>query len=322
MAGLKEKAWTALKWLWLVGVLGVAAYYAIRNFDEVQDKLRSFSTASILLSVLLLSLGKLLLAELSKRSVKAESWEPSFRDMFYVNSLTQLAKYIPGGIWHFVGRLGVYRANRLDMKEASKAMVVENGWLVGSAFVVGLMMSFPYVARTYLDLPRPQNSAGVHLMALLVLAALWLAALWLIERFRDREASPSWAGLFWNFLLQLAIWSLIGASFLALQHEGRDLAYFGLVVGGFCLSWAVGYVTVFAPGGLGAREAGLAAVLASVIPPQDTLILAAVHRIIWVGTELLLGGCAALALALQPESALKVTSTHPSQDASSEGGLG
>jgi hypothetical protein len=321
LAGLKEKAWTALKWLWLVGVVGVAAYYAIKNFDEVQEKLRSFSISSILVSVLLLSVGKLLLAELSKRSVRAEKWEPSFREMFYINSLTQLAKYIPGGIWHFVGRLGIYRANRLDMKEASVAIVVENSWLVGSAFVVGVMMSFPYLARTYLDLSQLQNLAGIHVLALLIMVALWVVALWLVERFRDRVVSPSWVSLSWNFLLQLAIWALIGASFLALQFEGQDLAYFGLVVGGFSLSWAVGYVTVFAPGGLGAREAVLAAVFASVIPPQDTLILAAVHRIIWVGTELLLGGCAALAVALQPGT-LKFTSTQPSQDASREGGLG
>lgn len=319
---MKEKAWTALKWLWLVGVLGVAAYYAVKNFDDVQEKLRSFTISSVLLSALLLSAGKLLLAELSRRSVGGESWKPSFRDMFYINSLTQLAKYIPGGIWHFVGRLGVYRANKLDMKGASKAMVVENSWLVVSAFVVGLMMGFPYIVRTYVAAPLPQNSQLLHTLALLLLVALWISALWLIERVRAWESSSPWVGLFGNLLLQFVIWILIGGSFLALQFEGRDLDYFGLIVGGFCLSWAAGYVTVFAPGGLGAREAVLAAVFSSVIAPQDTLILAAVHRLIWVGTELLLGGCAALALTLQPPNTLQFSSAPPPQDGSKNGGAG
>lgn len=317
MAFLREKVWRAVKALWLLLVLGVAAYYFATHFDVVRTNLRTFSIPFVLVSALALIFGKLLLVQLSRRSIDGAAWRPTFQEMFCINSLTQLAKYIPGGVWHFVGRLGAYRADGLDVKNASRAMIVENVWLVLSAAMVGTALSFSYVANkvfvfTWVDL------RDLQLPVVLILVVVWLVALWLIERFRGGKAEHRRLRIAGDLLLQVAIWIFIGGSFLALRAHAESLTQLGLVVGSFCLSWAVGYITVFAPGGLGAREAVLVGVLAAVAPAQEAIIWAAVHRIIWVGVELLLGGIAAVMTTVQPHigqkvlaaNAQKSTSTH------------
>jgi uncharacterized membrane protein YbhN (UPF0104 family) len=319
VALLKDKVWQLVKLVWLILVLGVAGYYLITHFEDVRTTLGTISLQFVLLSVASLSIGKLFLTELSRRSIEASAWKPTFREMFCINSLTQLAKYIPGGVWHFVGRMGAYRASGLSIKKASKAMVVENLWLVLSAFLVGALLSFSFIAKTLVETSWGIDLQGLQLPTTLVLLVLWIVALWFIERFRQREKPLSWKEIVKDLFLQVTIWLFIGCSFFVLTARFENFEFLGLVVGGFCLSWAIGYLTVFAPGGLGAREAVLVGILASVIPPQDTIILAAVHRIIWVVTELLLGGVAGLLTSLQPQIVQKVIASDPGSDSSISG---
>jgi hypothetical protein len=309
MASLRERVWRTVKALWLLVVLGVAAYYFVAHFDELRAGIRAFSIPFVLLSALILSLGKLLLVEVSRRSIDRTAWRPTFQEMFCINSLTQLAKYIPGGIWHFVGRLGAYRASGLGVKKASRAMIVENIWLVLSAAMVGVALSFSYVANKIFGFTRV-DLRSLQLPTILILVMVWVVALWLIERFRSGAAAQRLLRTTEDLVLQISIWVLIGGSFLALRAQAENLALLGLVVGSFCLSWAVGYLTVFAPGGLGAREAVLVGVLATIAPAQDTIIWAAVHRIIWVGVELLLGGIAAVLTTTQPQIVQKVLAAN------------
>ena len=46
--------------------------------------------------------------------------------MFAISALSQLAEYLPGSIWHFVGRAGFYHAGRLPLRAVTRAMVIEN----------------------------------------------------------------------------------------------------------------------------------------------------------------------------------------------------
>mgnify|MGYP007090168503 CR=1 FL=1 len=63
----------------------------------------------------------------------------------------------------------------------------------------------------------------------------------------------------------------------------------GLAIGAFSVSWAIGYSTVFAPGGIGIREIVLTALLGNFFPVQQIVTYAAVHRLLWTGAEVVLG---------------------------------
>jgi len=73
------------------------------------------------------------------------------------------------------------------------------------------------------------------------------------------------------------------------MFNGFHLSTAPLFIGGYAVSWAVGYIAVFAPGGLGVREAALAFVFSNIASVEMIAVYAAMNRIIWVIAEVLFG---------------------------------
>ncbi len=299
------------KWAWLILVLGGVAAYVARNFGSMVIYLRAVSAVRLALSGLCLVAGKLLLVELSRRSVQMVRPKPGYRRMFHINSISQLAKYLPGGIWHFVGRAGFYAADGLSARDIAQAMVIENVWLVGSAFLAGAAFLLPVFVT---------GRAGVAVIA--GIGVIWLALLYLSTR-------PYRLGAGWRFILstsalQAAVWFLLGLSLWVMITPLSGLRILPLAVGAFGASWAAGYVAVFAPSGIGIREAAMVAILGAVLPAQAGVVYATLNRLVWVLTELLLG-LAAKALevvgAAPPASPIPDSTNAPAGIESSSDGI-
>lgn len=264
------------KWLWLVLVAGAVVRYLWAHWDEIGPQLRAISPARLALAAACLIASKLLLVIVSQRSVALAGHRIGYRRMFAINALSQLAKYLPGGIWHFVGRAGFYHADGLPLRAVTRAMIVENLWLVLSAFLAGLIGALAYTL--------PGARAGIAAAGLI---AVWWALLWLIRlRFSGER---SWRAGLGGLALQAAIWALVGASLWIILPGLSGWRSAALAIGAFCLSWVVGYVAVFAPGGIGVRETVMTALLVPLLAAPETLVYAGVHRFIWVAAELALG---------------------------------
>jgi hypothetical protein len=98
-----------------------------------------------------------------------------------------------------------------------------------------------------------------------------------------------WTALGW-LLFGVHAWLLIS------EFAGRDGRTFTLALGGYALAWAVGFLIIFVPGGIGAREVAFVAVLAPVMPSASALVVALASRVVmtvgdlvWAGTGLALG---------------------------------
>ncbi len=287
------------KWLWLVLVAGAVVRYLWVHWDEIGPQLRAISPARLGLAAACLLASKLLLVVVSQRSVTLAGHRIAYRRMFAINALSQLAKYLPGGIWHFVGRAGFYHADGLPLRAVTRAMVIENLWLVLSAFLAGVFGTLAY----YLSGAR----AGIATVGLI---AVWWALLWLIRlRFGGER---SWRASLGGLALQAAIWALMGVSLWIILPGLSGWQSGALATGAFCLSWVAGYVAVFAPGGIGVRETVMTALLVPLLAAPDALVYAAVHRFVWVAAELALGIIAKTAVepplpasaAAEPDSAL------------------
>jgi uncharacterized membrane protein YbhN (UPF0104 family) len=94
-------------------------------------------------------------------------------------------------------------------------------------------------------------------------------------------------------------------------HGGHVLA---LSLGAYALAWSVGFLIIFIPGGIGAREIALIAVLAPVMSSASALVVALASRVVttvgdlvWAGVGLVIGRAQShavpdLAPPLQPAS--------------------
>jgi uncharacterized membrane protein YbhN (UPF0104 family) len=106
----------------------------------------------------------------------------------------------------------------------------------------------------------------------------------------------AWTTLGWLFYGAHA-WFLI-SDFAGKGGGGADKGVhtFALALGGYALAWAVGFLIIFFPGGIGPREVALIAVLAPVMPSASALVVALASRVVmtigdlaWAGTGLALG---------------------------------
>src|SRR5262249_41380778 len=112
---------------------------------------------------------------------------------------------------------------------------------------------------------------------------------------RDRQAI--WATIRAT-LLFLPVWLLLGASFWLCARglvtvPAHDFAYY---MGAFAVAWLAGLFAIYAPGGLGVREAVLVALLGGRIGAANALIVAAASRLILILVDVLLAGISTTAI--------------------------
>jgi glycosyltransferase 2 family protein len=248
--------------------------YLVNNFDSVIEQIQTVSPLRLLAAAGGLILGRLLLVEQARRATTLVGWTPTYRRMLFIRAVSELGKYLPGGIWHYVGRTGFYRAGGLSLKDSGKAVLIENLWMALASGLVGLLFCLIYFLGT------------AALFVNLLLLVIGLLALRILSRLLGTHLN--WQAALTTLLLQLAIWSVLGMSLWVLVPNADPPADFALVVGAFCLSWVIGFLVFFAPSGIGVREVVLVTLMAAAFPPESVLIYAGIHRLGWTLTEVLL----------------------------------
>jgi hypothetical protein len=170
----------------------------------------------------------------------------------------QLGKYVPGSLWQYAGRTALARTHGIPLRLVGKSLPIELGATIYSA------AAFSILLLGWWGLP------GV----VAVLGAAPLAASLLREgRVMLRTTARA-------SLLYAATWPFIGASFWmtarAFVHVPAD--DLPVYIGAFAAAWIVGLLAIYAPGGLGVREAVLVAILRSRIGTADAVVIAAASR--------------------------------------------
>ena len=284
----KKKIFSIFKWLWLVLVLAAAGYYFYRNWEQVINLISQISAWRIVLSLVLLIIGKMFLVLLVQYSVNSESWHPKYIETLGIYGLSSLGKYIPGGIWQFVGRFGVYKVNGLSGKASTRAMILENIWLLGSAVAIGVIGVFLTRFDLIAGLLNLPNHQWLAILFTILALGLWIVMLKIVHKTMRRHTAENIPSIFVVAGVGLLLWTFIGGSFFVMFHDFPFSAA-PLFIGGYAVSWAVGYIAVFAPGGLGVREAALAFVFSNIASVEMIAVYAAMNRIIWVIAEVLFG---------------------------------
>ncbi|WP_232831922.1 lysylphosphatidylglycerol synthase domain-containing protein [Nocardiopsis sp. FIRDI 009] len=213
----------------------------------------------------------------------------------------QLGKYLPGSVWAFVAQVELGRDWEVPRVRGAAATLLAVGVTVAVSLAVAAVA-----------LPLSSAEAARRWWWALALAPLLLAALhprvvgWGVRlaarpfaRFREvAEAGPlrlpgraMAAAVAWT----LAAWVPLGAHVWVLTWAvgGDPVRSFGPAVGAYALAWTLGLLVVFAPAGLGVREAVLVVALAPVVDAGAALVVAVLSRLVmtvadvaWAGLSL------------------------------------
>jgi glycosyltransferase 2 family protein len=211
---------------------------------------------------------------------------------FYIS---QLGKYVPGGVWQVAGQIGYAVRARVTVRQATAAFVVfmvvqvAAGGMVGSATAF-LEPDLPLLVRV---------GAGLGATSVLLLHRRWMrGALTLASRLRRSPGDADPSTLLPDQRRILVSWGwacgtmlLAGGSLAVLLDGLQPGSVTVAVIPAFGLAWAVGFLALPVPSGIGVREAVLILLLPGVAVPA--IIAGAIyHRLATMAAE---GGMVAVA---------------------------
>jgi len=181
-------------------------------------------------------------------------------DVFKVNAFSNLAHYIPGGIWDHAGKI-IFAKRKFGMsyRMAFRSILSNTIFVILTGFLL-FLLSFSH----------PNN---LHVILFFVIGILVIRSL----RF-----------LSWYFLF----WISIGLSYFFLIKSlspTTEINIF-LIIGAYSISWVVGFLTPLAPSGAGIREAGLLMLLSPIAPKAVIIVSALLFRLVVAGRDIVIFG--------------------------------
>jgi glycosyltransferase 2 family protein len=211
----------------------------------------------------------------------------------------QLGKYVPGAVWAVAAQVELARDYSVPRRRSATASLVS----MAVTLMVGLVAA---------GVTLPLVSAHAVRQYWWVLAVTPLAAACLyppvikfgLDRvLRVLGRAPLEGSVGRGGMARALGWTTLGwlcygahAWFLISVFAGKTGNTFALSLGGYALAWAVGFLIIFFPGGIGPREVALIAVLAPVMPSGSALVVALASRVVmtigdlaWAGAGLAIG---------------------------------
>jgi hypothetical protein len=215
----------------------------------------------------------------------------SYPSALRAEMISMLAKYIPGAIWAPAARVvAARRAGVTDAALVTSSMLLEAG-LSAVAGVIVFVVSLPFVDNV--DAPLGPLVAFGGVLAVLVQPRVFRPlAGWVLRRIGYKKELPDMRGRTISGLLLfyagtwvlggVALWLLLRS--VGAHPEAATIVYLGGVA---AVGAIVAVVFVFAPSGIGVREASMYGLLLAVATPGQALGAVALNRVALTLVELL-----------------------------------
>jgi hypothetical protein len=292
---LKEINFGGLKSIFFILSLLYFCIYFFYNFDQISFDINLEKNGiDLFLSFLFCVLSIYLNACAWKYIVKwfGKDFKSNNLISFYV--LTNILKYVPGGVWHFVERFNFIR-KKSNSHIALYSTLIEPYFMLSASFLLaslGLIFSPTYF---FLIFPLIFLNRKLIYLVIIRLASLKgkvFEVLRLTNSKSQFEENVNIISFFPTRALLLEIGfvlsKFIGFYFcLNTFYPSNTLDIIFLLVI-FSLSWSLGLVVPTAPGGVGVFEACLLFLLGRNIPKNEILVTLIYFRVISTSADLFL----------------------------------
>jgi hypothetical protein len=286
-----------LRWL----IFGGTLFFVAKTLKDNWQEVASVHIDGIGWSILAIATGVTLLAHIWAGWVWTwvieELYQPIYVAQFIqVYLKTNIAKYLPGNIWHYYGRIITAQSAGVSPGAAALSVLLEPLLMAAAALIVVILGSQIIVANNTFVL------VGQVLGLLIVLTAMHprflnrvLALLQKVKLKKSPQSSVSVAPV---NLKRYPLLPLLGElAFLGLRSSGFVLTLFTvepvtwhqlpLIVTAFSGSWLLGLVVPGAPGGLGVFEATAIATLKNHFPMAVIISAIGMYRLVSTLAEII-----------------------------------
>lgn len=264
-------------WSVIAIILVFLSKYIFDTSEEIGDIVFDMEVAWILPLLFVLCVVNLVSAALWASLVRSMEKPLSMAHLIAIWHQSLLGKYIPGSIWMHVSRIYHLRQANLTTNTAVYASAIEQMTvLASSVFVVMLspklflLMGLPGWTRLLL-LP----ALVVSIMPNLVAGLIWKLGIRRVDLRLTHVPARSFMLIYFGGHV---IRALLGGSsimliLLILGHSSSELNVFDLASIG-AASFAVGYMSLLTPGGIGVKEGVLVFLLGQFVPISVAVLVA------------------------------------------------
>ena len=244
---------TVLAWvqsLFTPVALAFLAYFVWLAREDLSSLLIEASLPLLVISVVAWSLFNIVTPLLAVIMFRSCGLELKWSQAFAVHAARLPARYVPGGVWHTVGRVMDYSRQGVRPRHLTAFVLLENGLAAAVALAVGGAAVFLTAdSDTFRILTLLSSIAGIT-----ALPVLWLV---INKRILTPPERLSFSAFAVAAGLMAAIWITATFAFLTyLNAFPTSLGdYSHLEMGGIYLfSWGIGFLSIFAPQGIGVFE--------------------------------------------------------------------
>lgn len=270
---------------WLFGPLALL-FLAVAGWRARNVVATVFEHADILMLLIVIGLWAtlhLLTPALSRIMLLECGAEVGYRTLLEIHVGRLPARYLPGGIWHTVSRVIDLRARGVSRSQLSIMVLLENSVPLAVALALG---GFCLCLTESAGWPSLVAASG---------GLLLLACPWLLLRFRMIAQGGSFRARSYLRLIALTALFWLGAAtafycFWSAFPQARGGASALQIYGTYLLSWSAGFVSVFAPQGIGVFESVAALFLRGSLAFAGAAVLVAGFRMAILAADMLAFG--------------------------------
>ena len=214
-----------------------------------------------------------------------------FKNALKIWIISNTSRYIPGKIWQYLGRIELARREGIPRTKTFASLLIE----VFLVLIAGIIVSVFSLSLL------PLKEIDQWWMFLIIVPFLLLHPIFsnkiidIVSKlsrkdfgvvkvnlsFRDTILSLPWFIL--NFFINgLALFFLISS----VSHNFAPSSIIA-ISGFYALSWVLGYISFFAPGGIGVTEVSLAYLLSTIMPFALASLVAILYRFLLTAAEFL-----------------------------------
>ncbi len=269
--------------------------YAEKYYEEFKHIEFSINYSALLTSFIFFLFGYLLLIFLWQKVLLLCAGEViSFRCSYVATNLSLLGRYVPGKIWTPLGKIALSVQEGSEKSVLAAVVVIETIIFICAGLSVALSLSSFIFSHYNLN----SSIFLFFLIVIFVIVYFKLDLFWsLLNKFLTYKSvseipQPNRLRLlviFFGYILVFLLWGLGTSLYLNSMVEisfDNTLKTIGI----FAFSWISGFFVLFAPAGIGIREASFIFGLQQIgIDVSIIVVLALVTRLITLFIEAILG---------------------------------
>lgn len=296
----KSKSHKAKRWLRYLGIVFMlaAVYYIVRtllrieiDFSMIQltrERVLVLSFAFFACILVVYLFGVVWLSVLQALSV--ERLQPFVLLQVYVK--TNIGKYLPGNLMHFVARNIVVHKQGLSHQKIAFSSFLEMIFVLIILFIYFILLKRQELLLLLQEIPLFKTSflIVIPLVLLLLLFFAYRKRKYLKEKLQRISFPRLTLAFLSSVLVYTLAFSLLGlgmayliASFGNIELLVSDYLHIFLM---YALAWLAGVIVIGAPGGIGIRESFLLIFLSPLYGEDIVLVSSLLHRFVFILAEI------------------------------------